>query len=256
MGYLVSQLSILLLVAAIIGFIFGWLLRRFVTAERDREQAGYWSRKIEETEQHCQTLKADVAMRNDVLRERDNRISALIADAEEFDRRHVRLEAKVAERGDRIGALDRATIETESRNAELRADLERQNRQCAEYEAEITDWSRRLRLLEKSRDEWRRRCEGQPQSSADDADPVVESVTIFEQSAGVQGVDDKDDLKKIRGIGPVLENTLNSLGIYRYAQLAALSAAEIQDIAGKLQTFPDRIHRDGWIDQARDLAAD
>ena len=36
-----------------------------------------------------------------------------------------------------------------------------------------------------------------------------------------------DDLKRIKGIGPKLEELLNSLGIYQFAQIAQLQAADM-----------------------------
>ncbi len=60
-----------------------------------------------------------------------------------------------------------------------------------------------------------------------------------------------DDLKRIWGVGPVLEKTLNSLGIYYFSQLSQLT--EVDDIAWvseRIKTFPDRIERDQWVKQA------
>ena len=62
-----------------------------------------------------------------------------------------------------------------------------------------------------------------------------------------------DDLKKIKGIGPKLEKTLNGLGVYHYDQIAAWSEAEIAWVDDQLK-FKGRIERDGWIQQAKTLA--
>ncbi|MCZ6508120.1 MAG: hypothetical protein O7A04_08775 [Acidobacteria bacterium] len=62
-----------------------------------------------------------------------------------------------------------------------------------------------------------------------------------------------DDLKRIQGIGPVLERTLNSLGVYHFSQIAGWSETDIQWIAAHINTFPDRIVRDGWAAQAEKL---
>ncbi|MFK8014845.1 MAG: hypothetical protein AB8G17_05360 [Gammaproteobacteria bacterium] len=62
-----------------------------------------------------------------------------------------------------------------------------------------------------------------------------------------------DDLKKIRGIGPVLERTLNELGIYFFAQVSNLSSKEIEWVANHINTFPGRIARDKWVEQASEL---
>ncbi len=62
-----------------------------------------------------------------------------------------------------------------------------------------------------------------------------------------------DDLKRIKGVGPKLESSLNELGIYHYDQIAGWSAAEAAWIDDRL-SFKGRIARGGWIDQARSLA--
>jgi predicted flap endonuclease-1-like 5' DNA nuclease len=61
----------------------------------------------------------------------------------------------------------------------------------------------------------------------------------------------KDDLKKIRGIGPTIEVALNKMGTYTYVQIAKWTARDIARIAQKLDTPPDRIKRDNWVDGAK-----
>lgn len=63
----------------------------------------------------------------------------------------------------------------------------------------------------------------------------------------------KDDLKRIRGVGPVLERFLNNLGVFTYRQIANWTDADINGIAGKLNVFPGRIRRDNWVGGARAL---
>jgi len=61
-----------------------------------------------------------------------------------------------------------------------------------------------------------------------------------------------DDLKKILGIGAVLEEKLNDMGIYHYSQIAEFSNTDIENINTHLN-FPGRIERDEWIPQAQDM---
>jgi predicted flap endonuclease-1-like 5' DNA nuclease/uncharacterized coiled-coil DUF342 family protein len=65
--------------------------------------------------------------------------------------------------------------------------------------------------------------------------------------------DEKDDLKKIKGIGPSIEKTLNDLGVFRFHQIAEMSEYEIDRVAQQLKGFRSRIYREDWIGQARDL---
>ena len=64
-----------------------------------------------------------------------------------------------------------------------------------------------------------------------------------------------DDLKVIKGIGPVFERELNEKGIYYYRQIGAWKAADVKMVeADALSRFPGRIKRDGWVKQGRALA--
>jgi predicted flap endonuclease-1-like 5' DNA nuclease len=61
----------------------------------------------------------------------------------------------------------------------------------------------------------------------------------------------KDDLKKIRGIGPTIEDALNKMGMYTYVQIAKWTPSDIARVAQKLDTLPDRIKRDNWVSRAK-----
>jgi predicted flap endonuclease-1-like 5' DNA nuclease len=65
--------------------------------------------------------------------------------------------------------------------------------------------------------------------------------------------DDKDDLKQIKGVGPVIEKTLNDLGIYLFNHIAEMSEYDIDRVAQQLKGFRSRIYREDWMGQARDL---
>jgi predicted flap endonuclease-1-like 5' DNA nuclease len=62
------------------------------------------------------------------------------------------------------------------------------------------------------------------------------------------------DLKRIRGIGVLIEKKLNSMGITRYEQVAEWQVADIERISHVLD-FKGRIERESWVEQARILAA-
>jgi len=64
---------------------------------------------------------------------------------------------------------------------------------------------------------------------------------------------DTDDLKLIKGVGPVIEKTLNGLGIYRFNQIAEMSEFDIDRVAQELKGFRSRIYREDWVGQARNL---
>lgn len=63
-----------------------------------------------------------------------------------------------------------------------------------------------------------------------------------------------DDLKLIAGIGPKLEQVLNSKGIRSFAEIAAWTDAEIAKLDAELG-FNGRVVRDDWTGQAKALCA-
>lgn len=62
-----------------------------------------------------------------------------------------------------------------------------------------------------------------------------------------------DDLKQIKGIGPVIEAKLNDVGVYHYWQIAAWRREELIWVDNYLN-FRGRAVRDRWVDQARERA--
>ncbi|WOI54899.1 NADH-quinone oxidoreductase subunit E [Palleronia sp. LCG004] len=62
-----------------------------------------------------------------------------------------------------------------------------------------------------------------------------------------------DDLKRINGIGPKLEESLNGIGIYHIDQIAEWSPHEVAWIDRNLEGFKGRASRDDWTGQARKL---
>ncbi len=64
---------------------------------------------------------------------------------------------------------------------------------------------------------------------------------------------EKDDLKKINGIGPFIEEKLNDLGIYTFQQVSQLDGL-LPVLTSAIEFFPGRIERDEWIGQADRLA--
>ncbi|MDV4143907.1 helix-hairpin-helix domain-containing protein [Shimia sp. FJ5] len=63
-----------------------------------------------------------------------------------------------------------------------------------------------------------------------------------------------DDLKKLKGVGPKIEEKLNAAGVTSFAQIAAWDADDIAKM-DDLLAFKGRIARDGWVEQAKTLAS-
>jgi len=64
----------------------------------------------------------------------------------------------------------------------------------------------------------------------------------------------REDLKRIRGVGVLIENRLNAMGVVAYEQIANWTAADIDRVSQSLD-FKGRIERENWVEQARILAS-
>jgi predicted flap endonuclease-1-like 5' DNA nuclease len=64
-----------------------------------------------------------------------------------------------------------------------------------------------------------------------------------------------DDLKKIKGVGPKLEQLLHRLGFFHFDQIASWSASDVAWVDDNLEGFKGRATRDEWVAQAAKLAS-
>ncbi len=87
-----------------------------------------------------------------------------------------------------------------------------------------------------------------PESDSGEAEGVKPALL---QAAPADG---GDDLQQIKGIGPKLAETCNSLGIYHFAQIAAWSEAEVAWVDSNIEGFKGRVTRDDWVAQAKALS--
>lgn len=62
-----------------------------------------------------------------------------------------------------------------------------------------------------------------------------------------------DDLQLINGIGPKLSHLLNRMNITTFDQVASFTATDVAMVTAALDSFKDRIVRDDWVGQARNL---
>ncbi len=91
------------------------------------------------------------------------------------------------------------------------------------------------------------KAEAVPEASAAPA-PAAAETPAAAASTG------PDDLKKLKGVGPKIEEKLRAAGVTSFAQIAAWTADDIAKM-DELLAFKGRIDRDGWVEQAKTLAA-
>jgi predicted flap endonuclease-1-like 5' DNA nuclease len=63
-----------------------------------------------------------------------------------------------------------------------------------------------------------------------------------------------DNLQMLKGVGPKLAQKLNENGIFRFEQIARLTANEVAILDTKLGAFRGRLERDRVVEQASYLA--
>ena len=90
-------------------------------------------------------------------------------------------------------------------------------------------------------------AKAQPKAEEKKAAPKKAAPKKAEKAAG------GDDLKQLSGIGPALEKKLHEAGVTTFAQIAAWTADDVAEMDEKL-SFKGRIEREGWIEQAKELA--
>lgn len=145
---------------------------------------------------------------------------------------------------------------------QLRVDLAERDRRIAALEAaavteataeapapDITDPGDHAADQEPNVDE----AEPDPSTTTEPVGAAIDLVDAPKTAVGTAGAHHRDDLKVIHGIGPRMEELLNSLGIVSWEQLADLTESEVASVDDALEEFPGRIERDQWVPQAKDL---
>ncbi len=76
-------------------------------------------------------------------------------------------------------------------------------------------------------------------------DNLLSGIGTFDPSNQTQ-----DDLKKISGVGPVMEQKLHQLGIFTFEQVSRMTDREYDLLDEIISEFPGRAKRDDWAGQA------
>ena len=93
-------------------------------------------------------------------------------------------------------------------------------------------------------------------------EPIIKQVkTVIEpekkelnfDTIGKATFDKKDDLTKIKGIGPGIELKLNGIGIYTFKQISNFNSNDISKITDLIKFFPNSIEKDDWVGQAFEI---
>ncbi|MQR01390.1 hypothetical protein [Glaciimonas soli] len=88
-----------------------------------------------------------------------------------------------------------------------------------------------------------------------DAIPATNASSVGSRPFGIERpIGTLDNLKLISGVGHKNEEVLHELGIYKFTQIAEWTMPEVHWVEHHF-SFPNRVEREDWRGQARELAA-
>ena len=108
------------------------------------------------------------------------------------------------------------------------------------------------------RDEYEARREHEPTThteSLTDSEIDKDRIDDMLQRIGVfdPGANHADDLQKLNGVGPVMEQKLHQVGIYTFAQISNLTFEDYELLDRVIDNFPTPENRGDWNHQANQL---
>jgi predicted flap endonuclease-1-like 5' DNA nuclease len=77
---------------------------------------------------------------------------------------------------------------------------------------------------------------------------------LYYDRLGIAQLHEANNLTRIKGISLWVEEQLNALDIYTFQQVSKLTHDDIKTIADILEISVERINRDNWVTQAKELA--
>jgi predicted flap endonuclease-1-like 5' DNA nuclease len=170
----------------------------------------------------------------------------------------------VAQKDEKIFQLSRELENWQNRLPPLIERYKVRNEEAEQLEADLARARIRIEELENDSVDNQTRIEPvrHPEILTDgrDASNDPSDREVNGQSRSAEKPDDdhprtlRDNLKKIKGVGPAIEKTLNEMGIFRFQQIADMSEYDIDRVAQRLKGFHSRIYRENWIGQARELS--
>jgi len=234
--------------------------------------------QLSEKESHLRTASHDAKEQRAAAAQRGSELDALKTQLDEQSQRLREWESR-HEKTQRQHATDVKLIETHRETIEelqsTLAERERNTEAQAEHIAALQRQFDELSLL------YTTLTESQAKGTQDDADrsgprkrqtemraprkvkgtsEAIERHTVSEKddqlaldiSSGSQTVEPrKDDLTKIRGIDPALEQALNKLGTHSFMQIARWTSTDMSRVAKQLATPLDQVKRRNWVADAK-----
>jgi len=233
----ILEILVMLLVACLIGYAIAWYFRN------------------ETIENQIEKLEIQQSENNLLAHARDEFKDQVELWREKHQHELMALRQKSADLISEKEKLLKAKVELESSLKESRKEIHDAKSQLQQAENETGTLRYRSRQLEFQVKE--------AEESIAKLKVEIENLIVAQKQKGTVSdhpfvrpleQDDKDDLTKIKGIGPFIEKRLNMIGIYTFQQLAELSPEMVDRVGAAIEFFPHRMIRDNWVGQAHALA--
>lgn len=234
----IIELVSILLITVLIGFGIAWFLRQSAIdkrldhiqqlkqkAEQQYEQQQEWLARVEKAE--TTLSRARETFKSDFL--------ALTNENDQLKKERDRLQDEWQELQAELKVLRPKVQQADNELGRITMQFQKLETQLQEYEQKNKELTAQLDQIKLA--------------------PALTSQNAIHPSTETTRLKrlEKDDLKKIVGIGPKIERKLNKLGVYTFEQIRDLTPEMMEQITTKLKSFPDRIARDNWVGQAKQL---
>lgn len=245
MSYLIVQIFICLIIAAVIGFIIGWLWKTYSCKKQHKTSATQnrtaMQSSIQELTDENRSLQENLKQARNTIQQKDAEIKNL---------------QKQLQACNEENKKSTAQLQTKIQDNEMKLQQAQQNITLLQQEKESVE--NQLQQSHKKIEALKQEKEEAEQNIAELASIIEELKTKLKKESQLTLLQEprngqKDNLQLIKGIGPVLEKILNEIGIYHFDQIASLKEEDIAFINEKL-AFSGRIERDDWVTQAKALA--
>ena len=221
MGYLLIQILLFLILAAVVGFFVGWVIRGFGFESRMISSENQWRAK------------------HHVLQSENHRLLSEL--------RHYKEQQKRAATQNSVQQTNRV-LPTQEPPPAVETSERSSLQQAIDDSLSDDDQNETLnnnhpldRLRSKLAD-----------IEDDEPDTVEQLIPGKPPAPLIKPLGEIDDLKQISGIGPKIENTLNDLGIFHFQQIADFDDENVKWVNEHLN-FKGRIEREKWVEQAREI---
>ena len=256
------DITIMLLGAFLIGYVIAWLMRnaRISDLKKNHSKLEQQVRnlnidnenldiakdqlqdKLNDCEESKDTMigKDEIQRANSEFRKERERYEIAQHSLAEIERAHEALKQELQNRIDQMLSVEEAN--------KLRAEINRLRVFNSNLEDEVIALKEQNQGLEMNQGL-------EIEVPVNDIDTAFNPGHEFVSSIGIKSASEheKDDLKKISGVGPFIENKLNHIGIYTFEQIASMTNEQAEKINEAIEFFPGRIQRDDWVGQAERL---